>query len=114
MKGFTLLELLVVLLIAASAIALVLPQLSGARAGIVLKSSAREVAGALRAARGEAIARHREVSFVTAAEVSGSLDGVIRFFPDGSSSGGSIRLSAAGRSYVIEVDWLTGRVAILD
>lgn len=103
MKGFTLLELLVVLLIAVSAIALVLPQLASARTGIVLKSSARELAGALRAARSEAIAQHREVSY-----------GAIHFFPDGSSSGGSIKLSAAGRSYVIEVDWLTGKVAILE
>lgn len=99
MKGFTLIELLVVLAIAASAIALVLPQLSSARAGIALKAEARKVASALRAARGEAIARQREVAY-----------GTIHFFPDGSSSGGTMQLG----SYIIEVDWLTGRVAILD
>lgn len=103
MKGFTLLELLVVLLIAASALALALPQLSSVRAGVALKANVRAVASALRAARSEAIARQREVSYES-----------IRFFPDGSSSGGSLRLNGTGRSYVIEVDWLTGKVAIVE
>jgi general secretion pathway protein H len=98
-KGFTLIELLVVLLIAAGAIALVLPQLSSARAGSVLKSDARKLASALRAARAQAIARQHDVAY-----------GAIRFFPDGSSSGGTMQLG----KYIIEVDWLTGRVAILD
>jgi general secretion pathway protein H len=38
----------------------------------------------------------------------------IRFFPDGSSSGGTISLSGANRDYFIGVDWLTGRVELLE
>lgn len=39
--------------------------------------------------------------------------GVIRFFPEGHSSGGSITLSReGGRQASISIDWLTGRVSI--
>jgi len=40
--------------------------------------------------------------------------GAIRFFPDGGSDGGRITLTAGTRKYDVDVDWLTGRVAILD
>lgn len=41
--------------------------------------------------------------------------GVIRFFPEGHSSGGSITLSREdGRHASISIDWLTGRVSIDD
>ncbi len=37
-----------------------------------------------------------------------------RFFPDGSATGGRITLSRGERAYRIDIDWLTGRVSILD
>lgn len=36
--------------------------------------------------------------------------GAIRFFPDGSSTGGTITLTHRGRAQRIEIDWLTGHV----
>jgi len=36
----------------------------------------------------------------------------IRFFPDGSSTGGNIELSRKHREVRIDVDWLTGTVAM--
>ena len=36
----------------------------------------------------------------------------IRFFPDGASSGGTIRLRQAGNSYEIRINWFTGRVHV--
>jgi general secretion pathway protein H len=36
----------------------------------------------------------------------------IRYFPDGSSSGGNIQLSEAPRTLRIDVDWLTGAVTV--
>ncbi len=53
------------------------------------------------------------VSLVTAA--SERLDetaGQIRFFPDGTSTGGRVTLSRDDRKFDITVDWLTGLVAI--
>jgi len=39
--------------------------------------------------------------------------GGIRFFPDGSSTGGRITLSYRQFEYQVDVNWLTGRVSIL-
>jgi len=40
--------------------------------------------------------------------------GSIRFFPDGGSNGGRITVASGDRKFEVDVDWLTGRVAILD
>lgn len=36
----------------------------------------------------------------------------IRYFPDGSSSGGNIELTGARRTVRVDVDWLTGAVVV--
>lgn len=36
--------------------------------------------------------------------------GAIRFFPDGSSTGGTVTLTQGGRTHRVEIDWLTGYV----
>ena len=40
--------------------------------------------------------------------------GAIRFYPDGGSNGGRITVASGERKFEVDVDWLTGRVAILD
>ena len=40
--------------------------------------------------------------------------GSIRFYPDGGSNGGRITVASGERKFEVDVDWLTGRVAILD
>ncbi|NCF80888.1 MAG: hypothetical protein GWP74_04680, partial [Proteobacteria bacterium] len=40
--------------------------------------------------------------------------GAIRFFPDGSSTGGRITLSTDTLRYLVNVDWLTGRVKVME
>ena len=40
--------------------------------------------------------------------------GQIRFFPDGSSTGGRIGLSRDERRAIVAVDWLTGLVSVED
>ena len=137
--GFTLLELLVVLAIAAGIAALVTPTLSSAITFFELKSGARQLASALQAARGRAIAMDGEVAVIvdvqkrmyrttgtsevrpvspdlalkletSGSEVLSDQVGAIRFFPDGSSTGGRLTLAAGGRKYIVSVNWLTGRV----
>ena len=39
---------------------------------------------------------------------------VLRFYPDGSSSGGLIRLGNEVKSFVITVDWLTSRIEVIN
>ena len=142
--GVTLLELLIVLSIMAIAAAFVYPMFGGTGASTgELKSAARQVAAGLRAARSEALATRQETRFVLDLEQrSFRIDrdayvhtlpklievklftaqsdlvndrvGAIRFYADGGSNGGRVTLASGARKYDIDVDWLTGRVAIQD
>jgi len=140
-RGFTLLELVVVLALATLLIALVPPLISSAIPGVELKSSARLVASGLRLAREEAIRTGREVAFtlnledrsyqvegpfrfislpkgldlkLIAAESEMQNDqlGSIRFFADGGSTGGRVILARNGSGWQVGTQWLTGRVEI--
>ena len=141
--GFTLLEILIVLVIGVLLVALVPPLLSGMSGATELRGAARQLAAGLRNARNEAVARQQEAVLTLDLErrrfgVTGDpreialpesvalklytaqselLDGTIggiRFFPDGSSTGGSITVSGPKLAYRVNVDWLTGAVAIVD
>lgn len=140
-RGFTLVELLVVLGIAALLVALAAPMISRGLPGAELKAAASDVAGGLRRVHGQAIAKNREAVFridvasrravvgeeskplalppelrltvvVGDTEVVGADVGGIRFFPDGSSTGGRVTLALDDRAYDVRVDWLTGRVTL--
>ncbi len=140
--GFTLIELLVVLAILGFALALVVGYGSPVSRGLDLRGSAAALASGLRVARSEAILSNRAVTFdldpsghrfrpgsqpVQQLPASLAIElltiggerrnghiGDIRFNPDGSSSGGRIWLADGGRTIMVGVDWLTGRVSISD
>jgi general secretion pathway protein H len=141
--GVSLLELLVVLMIIGFVSAIVVPVLTGGTSNAELKSAARQLASGLRLARSEAVSQRRETFLVldlagrrfkvdrdakehalprdvelklfTAQKDLVDKDvGSIRFYPDGGSNGGRITLGSGERKYEVDVDWLTGRVAILD
>jgi general secretion pathway protein H len=65
-----------------------------------------------------AVPRALRISLITIdAEALSSGRGAILFFPDGSSTGGGVRLEPArrqGETIIVSVDWLTGQVAIED
>jgi general secretion pathway protein H len=140
-RGFTLLEMMIVLVLAGLMLALVPPLFSGRTSTAELRATARELAAALRFARGQAITRQRETVLTLDTEhrhytVSGrersrrlpkgiglklitarseriaTHRAAIRFFPDGSATGGQITLSGGKQSYIVDINWLTGRVAI--
>lgn len=142
-EGFTLIELLVVIVIMGLAYAIASPLISSGVTGAELKASARQLAAGLRRVRAEAISQRREVTltidlenrwfwvgndtkshklprsvaielYTAQSEKIGNSTGAIRFFPDGGSTGGRITVSAKDRSYGVDVNWLTGQVAILD
>ena len=140
--GVTLLELLIVLSIMAIIAAMVLPLFGGSGVSTAeLKSAARQVAAGLRVARSEALATRQETRvvldlqqrtfridrnayvhalpkpievklFTAQSDLVNERVGAIRFFADGGSNGGRVTLAAGSRKYDIDVDWLTGRVAI--
>lgn len=47
-------------------------------------------------------------------ELTGEDSGGIRFYPDGSSTGGRITLSNGGLTQHVDIAWLTGRVRLLE
>ncbi len=141
--GFTLLEILIVLALMAMVAGFVIPSFGGPVSTTELRASARQLAAGLRLARSEAVSERRETFLVldvggkrfkvdrdpqehalpsrvelklfTAQNdlVSDSV-GSIRFFPDGGSNGGRITVASGERKFDVDIDWLTGRVAILD
>lgn len=142
-SGFSLLELLVVLAIMAGTLALAGPRFAGALDALELKGASRDLAAALRKTRARAIAQGKEsrlilnldarsyqhgwltqthelpdkvrLTLTTAArEQITESEGAIRFYPDGSATGGEVRLAMDKRSFAIQVNWLTGRVRILE
>jgi len=142
-RGFTLLEVLVALVIGVLLVSITPPLLSGMSGTTELRGAARQLAAGLRNARNEAVTRQqeavllldlagrrfavsgdpREVALPNSIELhlytaqSEQLDrekGRIRFFPDGSSTGGAITVSGPKLAYRVNVDWLTGAIAIVE
>lgn len=142
-RGFTLVEMLVVMVIMVLAYAMTAPMISAGVSGAELKAAARQIAAGLRKARSEAVVRKNEVVltvdverrqfvlsgdkriyrfpekievslFTAQSELRDDKTGAIRFYPDGSSTGGRVTLSRGERKYLVDVDWMTGRVKIQD
>lgn len=144
-RGFTLMELLVVLVIASLAISMVGPAFQRLLPGLTLEAESRKLAGLLRHARSQAILSgapvaisqdvesgglrlsYREQPYMVPEHFSLALEAgpgasdsdsdmamgtaQILFYPRGDSSGGSLSLALDdGRSEVVSVDWLSGRV----
>jgi len=139
-SGFTLVELLVVMVIAALVLGLVATSISRNISGAEMRSAARKMTASLRYTRTRAILDKQEQVFmidtenrsylapkreavalpegmnvaVTTArsELTGENVGGIRFYPDGGSTGGFVELEANERIYRIDVAWLTGEASI--
>ena len=130
------------LLVLGVALAIILPSFSRSGGGSFteLRAAARTVAAGLRQTRGRAITDNRAAVlefdvesrrirlgsrtrqlprwvrlrlFTAQSERIDIARGAIRFFPDGSSTGGRVTLGTKDRSYSVDVDWLTGRVSLL-
>ena len=142
-SGFSLLEVMMVLVIIAMSYMLLPKLVFSGVSGAELRSNARAVATGLRLARDAAINTKREsvlsinlesreftlpndtrlhklndkldVKLYTAEDdlISDKV-GTIRFYPDGSSNGGRVTVAAGERGFEIDVDWLTGHVTIKD
>jgi general secretion pathway protein H len=139
-RGFTLLELVLVLAIIALATLLGAGAIGRGMEGLRLRSAANGIAAQLRFTRAQALAtgepqrftidpaahawdapkgRHgalpasAAVAFIGAREVQPAEgQGAIVFFPDGAATGGRVRLQQGSATWQVDVAWLTGQVAV--
>lgn len=134
---------MVVLVVMLLVYSIALPTFSGGNHGTELKGAARQLAAGLRKARSQAVTQKQEAVltvdveqhrfdlsgdkksyalpakiditlFTAQSEMLRDKVGSIRFFPDGSSTGGRITVGFGDRKFHVNVDWLTGQVAVLD
>jgi general secretion pathway protein H len=117
-RGFTLLELLVVLAIISLLLWVAAPRFEGATQPS-LATRAGLLASELRMARQRAIstARPERVSLAGPAGAGAQVGATtgpkeVLFFPDGSSTGGRILLQDQRRQALVTVDFLTGAVHV--
>jgi len=139
-RGFTLVEIMVVLVIVALMMALVGSSISRNISGAQMRTAAGKVAASMRYTRTQAILTKTEQVFLVdtekltyqaaereaeelpegmtvelntaRSELTSETAGGIRFYPDGGSTGGNVRLEANGRIYRVNVAWLTGEASV--
>lgn len=140
LRGFTLLEIVLVVALIAAASLVAAAVLTGGVDRMRLHASAKEIAAHLRYTRTQAIATGRQqrfaidpaahtweapngkhgkiplklgVRFIGAREAQARAgEGGFLFFADGASTGGRVQLTTNGAAWNIDVAWLTGDVTI--
>lgn len=139
-SGFTLVELMVVMIIIALVMGLVATSISRSISGAESRVAARKLVVALRYTRTQAILKKSQTIFMVdteartyqaagkspvvlpegmdvllttaRSELTSEAAGGIRFFPDGGSTGGHVELIINGREYRVNVAWLTGEARL--
>ncbi len=139
-RGFSLVELIVVMVLIAVLAGVGAAAIGSGLPGQQLRGAAREMAVELRFARAQAIATGREQTFeinvadkrwTSAGKRAGTLPdeleiiattarqeqpeletAVIRFFPEGASTGGRVVIKRGDAAWRIDVGWLTGEVIL--
>ena len=137
-RGFSLIEMIAVLVLVALVFAFVTLSFTKSLSGAKIQAASRDLVAALRFTRGQAIVKgtstsleldvennrymipgkrvitlppNMHMTLLTAeSEVTGQNSGRIRFFPDGASTGGHISVLMGHDEWRINVDWLTGAV----
>ena len=140
-RGFTLMELIVVVVLFAATTALAASVMSAGLPGQQLRGAAREMAAQLRFTRAQAIVtgkpqlftlngrtrewrapngRHGELPeqieiVATGARIEQTEpdQAAIRFFPEGAATGGQIVLQRGQAAWQVDVEWLTGEVRMV-
>jgi general secretion pathway protein H len=140
--GFSLIELIAVIVLLAIVMSVVTFSFSKSLSSAKIRAASRDLVAALRYTRGQAIVKNRQevlaldldknaykapdksevtlpegmvLKLTTASrEQTGDNSGDIRFFPDGSSTGGHISILLDQREWRINVAWLTGDIALVE
>lgn len=139
-QGFTLLEIIAVIMLIALIMTIVMLMVTGGIGKARVRSASKELTAALRHTRSQAIVKQKEQVFeidmnartysaagkkpiklppdmtieATTArrEQTSEEKAGIRFFPDGASTGGQIKLLYKQSIIRVKVSWLTGQVTM--
>jgi general secretion pathway protein H len=139
-RGFTLIELIAVVVLLAIVLAIASLSLSKSLESAKVRAASKDLVAALRYTRGQAIVKGKPQVLVldleknayvapgkkpvelpkdmvlrlTTAETeqTGANSGGIRFFSDGSSTGGHVSVLMGQREWRINVAWLTGEIEL--
>ncbi len=139
-NGFTLVEVLVVLVMFAVIAGAVAFNMSGSLKATKIRGASKELVAALRYTRSQAVVKHQEQRllidvenksyqapgkekvtfpegmelkvFAAESEVPSENQAGFRFFSDGSSTGGRVTLIYDERFWRINVAWLTGEIRL--
>jgi|SRR5580704_3682671 general secretion pathway protein H len=140
--GFTLIEMIVVIALLGLMMVLVTVNGTPVSPAAHARAAAEAISGALRTARSEAVTGDRSVDvtidisqrsyrwgtapaeilpndlslalLTSRDELISDAVGHIRFNPDGSSSGGRVTVAGGNRIWWVGIDWLSGRVSIVE
>lgn len=137
-RGFSLIEVLLVLVLIATMAGIAVSFMSGSLEKARIQAVSKDLLSALKYTRGQAVIKH-EQSVITfnveektyqapkkkAVKIPDEIDinlytassdivddkvGRIRFFSDGSSTGGWVKLTYGKKIWKINVNWLTGEI----
>lgn len=137
-RGFSLIEMVAVIMLIGIAISVVSLSFSKSMGNARVQAASRDLVAALRYTRGQAIVNGKQtaldldlqnntyqapgraliklpaemhMTLLTAdSEQTSATSGRIRFFPDGASTGGHVSVFMGQREWRINVSWLTGQV----
>jgi len=142
-EGFTLIEMMIVIAISAIVLATLVPNFTPAIERAKLHAASRDVVSALRHCRGYAMIKGEDALFevntiahtyrisgrkklyhipesidlglfTTSTETLDEGTGRVRFFPDGSATGGRVTLIGQNQTLVVDINWLTGEIKLGD
>ena len=140
--GFTLIEVIVVMVMIAVLGGMVASSMTDSLRKAKIRAVSKNLVSAMRYTRGQAVVKHEQktitfnvedktyqaprkkvvhipdeidINVYTAdSEVADETIGSIRFFSDGSSTGGWVKLTHKNKIWKINVNWLTGEIAMIE
>lgn len=141
-SGFTLIEVIVVMVMISVLAGLVATGMSSSLKKAKIRAVSKNLVSALRYTRGQAVVKYEEktISFnvkeqtykaprkkavqlpdeveielyTAESDIASEAVGSIRFFSDGSSTGGWVKLSHKNKVWKINVNWLTGEISMVE